>query len=177
MGRYINAPFDADVQPFAAIRVTCDFQSLPMCFADDGLRFLEREGWGVDHCAVRLEVKFLRAVNLDPVHPVVRLFADGGTNRIRSICHLRAQVRDPCVVQQREGDVRFVRGNDPRPGDLHARALDQSVLNRVAEIDGAVPAAVGHQIDDGGEPGGEIALRVHKRDEFAVLETLGRWWR
>ena len=46
-------------------------------------------------------------------------------------------------------------------GHLHPRSADQTAVDRVAKFDGAEPAARVH-VDDGGEPGVEIALIVDK---------------
>ena len=92
--RHINAGLDAVVQSFASVSVARHFQSLTMGFVDDRLCFFQRERWRVHHRAVRLEVKFLRAVNLDPVHAVVRLLADRVAHAVGSVGNLRAQIRN-----------------------------------------------------------------------------------
>ena len=69
-------------------------------------------------------------------------------------------------------DAAFVGADQARSGNLHARTPHDAVVDGVLQIDGPVPTAVRHQIDDGGESGVQVALRVHERDQFAVLQWL-----
>jgi hypothetical protein len=100
----------------------------------------------------------------------VRLLADCRSHAVGPVRDLRAQIRNRRLILQREREVRAIGRHDARTGHLHAWALDEAVVDGVSEIDRAVPAAVRHQIDNGRETGGQIALCIYQCNELAVLK-------
>src|SRR5215472_5410533 len=135
-------------------------------FALELVRFLNDDTHFFDRKSGSIPIR----INFDEVGAVADLFSDGTASFFGTANHLSAGGKIAQIGGNAEGMVLTDSGDGARC-DLHARAFDQALMDRVTKGDIGIPGAFAFQIANGSETGMEGDARVS--GAFEGAKSLG----
>ena len=167
----VDPCFERPFEAVASITMGGDEQTASMRFIHRGLELLETRKRLVHHIPVRLEDERAGRRHLDMVDAVVRELAHGCAHRLGSIGN---DVRAERFEVQRKRVVSRRRDIQDRSGDQQTRPPDEAALDRFAQLDIGVSAAMRPHHHLRGEAGVQALRGAVERHHHLMLQPSGR---